>query len=256
MTISKLSTGNRSLMLAYDQGLEHGPADFNERNCDPEYILDIAKKGKFNAVILQKGVAQKYWDGKIPLVLKLNGKTNLVAGEPMSPQICSVKEAVEMGASAVGYTIFLGSANEYQIFKEFSAIQEEAKRHYLPVIAWVYPQGNAIKSATERSIMAYAARVGLELGADILKLKCGNNLDDLKWALQNAGKAKVMIAGGFREGEKEFLTHAQEIMQVGAYGMAIGRNIWQHREPHKMAAAVRRIVIEGKDAEEGLKLLK
>jgi len=71
----------KGILLAYDQGLEHGPSkDFNEKSVDPAYILEIAEKGKFTGIIFQKGVAEKYYDGKVPLVIKVNGKTSLPKG--------------------------------------------------------------------------------------------------------------------------------------------------------------------------------
>ena len=106
------------MILAYDQGLEHGPTDFNDKNIDPSYIIEIANKGKFNGLVLQKGIAEKYYRGKVPLILKLNGKTNLLKGEPIAKQLCSVKEAIELGAKAVGYTIYVGSIHEPEMFKE------------------------------------------------------------------------------------------------------------------------------------------
>jgi class I fructose-bisphosphate aldolase len=98
--LQKLLTKGKAIFLAYDQGLEHGPTDFNDKNVDPLYIIDIAKKGKFNAVIFQKGIAEKYNNEikktKIPLIVKLNGKTNLRKGEPISAQNCSVEEAINL----------------------------------------------------------------------------------------------------------------------------------------------------------------
>src|SRR3972149_8786099 len=114
--LNKILKNGKTMFLAYDHGLEHGPRDFNDKDADPNYILDIAKKGKYNAVIFQKGIAEKYNDKirklKIPLIIKLNGKTNLSGGEPISRQICSVKEALKLGAVAVGYTIYIGSRYE------------------------------------------------------------------------------------------------------------------------------------------------
>ena len=118
----------KAMFLAYDHGLEHGPSDFHDKDADPNYIIDIAKKGKYNAVIFQKGIAEKYNDkikkSKVPLIIKLNGKTNLFGGEAVSRQICSVKEAIKLGASAVGYTIYIGSKYESVMMKEFDAIEE------------------------------------------------------------------------------------------------------------------------------------
>jgi len=96
----------RSIILAYDHGIEHGPADFmdNPDSADPGYILKLAREAGFDGVVFQRGVAEKYYDGSVPLILKLNGKTSLYNGEPISVANCSVEEAISLGASAVGYT--------------------------------------------------------------------------------------------------------------------------------------------------------
>jgi len=102
---------DRGIILAYDQGLEHGPSkDFNATNVDPTKIIEMAEKGGFTGLVFQKGVAENYYRGKVPLILKLNGKTSLPGGEPFARQICSVKQAIDLGAKAVGYTIYPGSA--------------------------------------------------------------------------------------------------------------------------------------------------
>src|SRR2546422_11703593 len=92
----------RSLLLAYDQGLEHGPStDFDERNVNPTFAMDIAGKGGFNGVVFQKGVAERCYTGKVPLIVKLNGKSNIPKGEPLSRQGCSPGEAASLGAKDV-----------------------------------------------------------------------------------------------------------------------------------------------------------
>src|SRR5438094_9131679 len=104
----------KGLLLAYDQGFEHGPStDFNEKNIDPNYILDIALKGQFTGVVFHKGIAEKYYSGKIPLIIKLNGKTSLPKGEPISSQVSSVEEALNRGAKGVGYNTYLVDAHEH-----------------------------------------------------------------------------------------------------------------------------------------------
>lgn len=241
--INKILKKGKALFLAYDQGLEHGPTDFNDKNIDPGYILDIAKKGKFNAVILQKGIAKKYKSKiKVPLILKLNGKTNLVKGDPISTQLCTVKEAIRLGAVAVGYTIYLGSQHESIMMKEFVKIQREAHRVGLPVVVWIYPRGKSIRSKSKKELTAYASRTGLEIGADIIKIKYGGNLNDLKWAVKSAGRTKVVIAGGLKKDEKNLLRQIREIMQAGAIGMAIGRNIWQNKNPLEITKKIKKII--------------
>ena len=245
--INKILKRGKALYLAYDQGLEHGPStDFNDENINPSYIIDIAKNGKFQGLVFQKGIAEKYNSeikkSKIPLIIKLNGKTNLFDGEPIARQLCTVEEALKLGAAAVGYTIYIGSEYESLMMQEFENIEREAHLKGIPVIAWIYPRGKSIKSDTSRDIMAYAARVALELGADIAKLKYGGNADDLKWAVKAAGKTKVVIAGGTKKGEHDFLKQAAEIMKTGATGLAVGRNIWQSQEPIKITKEIQKII--------------
>jgi len=236
----------KAMFLAYDQGMEHGPTDFNDKNVDPEYIIKIAKEGGFTGLIFQKGVAEKYIDSirksKVPLIVKLNGKTSLVKGEPISRQLCSVDEAVELGATAVGYTIYIGSQHEEEMFTEFVKIQMQAHKKGLPVIAWIYPRGEGVKGKKKRDLLAYATRVGLEIGADIVKIHSHGNKDDLAWAVKSAGKAKVVIAGGSKKNEKELLKEIKEGIDVGITGIAIGRNVWQAKKPLVLAKKLKKVI--------------
>jgi class I fructose-bisphosphate aldolase len=257
--IEKLFTSSKTLMIAYDQGLEHGPIDFNAHNIDPDYVIYIAVHGKYNGLILQKGIAELYHENyrkKVPLILKLNGKTNIPRIFPIAPQICSVKRAVDLGADAVGYTVYVGSPLEPEIFKEFGRIQEEAHDYGLPVIAWMYPRGRFVTNEESTSMLAYSARTGLELGADIIKIKYNDKLEEFKWVVRCAGKTKVVIAGGPKIPDREFFKKVKNIMETGAVGMAIGREVWQHEKPMKMTAAVRSVIFDNSSVEDALKYLE
>ncbi len=247
----------KGMLLAYDQGFEHGPsADFNDRNIDPGYILDIAQKGQFTGIVFHKGIAEKYYDGKVPLILKLNGKTSLPKGEPISTQVCSVEQAISLGAKAVGYTIYLGSANESVMLEEFGEIQEEAHEEGIPAITWIYPRGEAVKNDTAPEIVAYAARAGLEIGADAVKIKYTGSPDTFSWAVKAAGAAKVFMSGGPKAPTDEtFLSQVKGAMDAGATGLAVGRNVWQHQDPLKMSAALREIIFNGGEVQKALQLV-
>ncbi len=253
--LGKIMTKGKAIFLAYDQGMEHGPADFNDRNVDPAYIMDLAKKGSFSGVIFQKGVAEKYYRKGVPLIAKLNGRTNLVKGDPLSSQVCSVREAIKLGAAAVGYTIYVGSQHEQKMFREFGRIEEEAHARGLPVVAWMYPRGKAVKNELSRESLAYASRVGLELGADIIKIKYNGNPTDLKWVVRSAGKAKVVIAGGMKKDQKKLLKDTCDIMKCGCAGLAIGRNVWQSKNPLKLARALKKVIFRGATYGEAVKEL-
>ncbi len=244
----------KSMLLAYDQGLEHGPSkDFDDRNIDPSFIMETAAKGKFCGVVFQKGVAEKYYDGKVPLIVKVNGKTSLPQGEPISKQVCSVEHAVSLGAKAVGYTIYLGSAFEAEMLAEFGRIQEVAHHRGVAAIAWIYPRGAAVQNDTSKEIVAYAARTGLELGADAVKIKYTGDSASFSWAVKSAGKTRVFMSGGPKAPTDEaFLLQVRGVMDAGATGLAVGRNVWQHKEPLEMAERLRKIIFENKQVKEAL----
>jgi len=236
----------RAFFLAYDHGFEHGPSDFREKNSDPEYILDLVVKGRFTGIILQKGIAEKYYlnspyQKRVPLILKLNGKTNLLPNEePYSAVNCSVEYAKKLGAQAVGYTIYLGSKFEAKMFEDFGQIQEKAHHLEMAAILWAYPKPGL---ENDPKITEYAGRIGLELGADIIKLKYFGDKESFKQAIKLAGKTKVVLSGGQKLNEEKFLAVASEIMELGASGVAVGRNIWQSENPLEITEKLRQIVL-------------
>lgn len=234
----------KSMLLAYDQGLEHGPsADFNERNVDPSFVMDIAVRGGFNGIVFQKGVAERFYNGKVPLIVKLNGKSSLPKGEPISRQVCSVEHAVSLGAKGIGYTIYLGSAHEHEMLAEFGRAQEQAHEHGIAAIAWVYPRGAAVQDDTSKEIVSYAARTALEMGADAAKIKYTGDSTTFAWAVKAAGGIKVFMSGGPKAPtDGAFLQQVKGVMDAGACGLAVGRNVWQNEDPFAMAASIRRVI--------------
>src|SRR3989344_1303348 len=136
------------MLLAYEQGFEQGPTDFNDKNVDPNYITDIARRtGVYTGIVFQEGLAEKYYTKDLPpLVIKLNGKTSFHKGEePLSLQLCTVDKADSLGATAVGYTIYVGSEHEEEMIKEFSRIEDEAHAKNLMVVVWMYPRGKHVE---------------------------------------------------------------------------------------------------------------
>jgi class I fructose-bisphosphate aldolase len=248
--LEKLMHGERAFLLAYDQGMEHGPTDFNDDNVDPQYIFDIAEKsGVFTCIAVEKGIAEKYYrrrEYKTPLVVKLNGKTAYHKGEELfSPQNCSIREAMNLGATGVGYTIYVGSERENESIQEFSKIQEEAHANRLPVIMWAYPRGKHIGEEEHSKInLAYAARIALELGADMVKLAYPGDVESMKWVVRSAGKVKVLVVGGSKTDEQTVLGRTREILEAGATGWAMGRNIWQAENPIETAQKIAEILYQ------------
>lgn len=244
--LGKIVKNGKVLILAMDQGMEHGPADFNSRNINPEYVCDIACKGGFTGFALQKGIAKHYkenYSGKVPLILKLNGRTNIVPKEDCySSPVASVKEAVDLGADAVGYTLYVGSPMEAQMFREFGAVEREAHDYGLACVVWAYPRGRFVKDEKSKETVAYAARVALELGADVVKINYPGSIDAMKWVVASAGRCRVISAGGSKQPDEEFLAKVRDIVAGGGAGLAVGRNVWQNDDPMKITEGLRKII--------------
>src|SRR3989344_2005093 len=246
--VGRLMRNGKMLILAYDQGFEHGPTDFNEENVDPDFILDIARKsGVYTGIVFQEGIAEKYYAGETdlpPLILKLNGKTSFHKGEePVSLQLCSVDRAAELGATAVGDTIYVGSEHEEEMMKEFSRICDEVHKKGLISIVWMYPRGKHVEGKeTSRDVVAYAARLALELGADVAKMPYTGDPESFGWVVKNAGKTLVVVQGGLKKDEETLLGEVGGFMKAGAGGMAVGRNVWQDADAVGISKKIAEVV--------------
>jgi len=244
--LGKIVKNGRVLILAMDQGMEHGPVDFNEKNIHPEYVCGIAERGGFSGFAIQKGIAKHYkecYSGKVPLVLKLNGRTNIVPKDEIySSPVASVKEAVALGADAIGYTLYVGSPREADLFRDFGVISAEADDYGLPCVVWAYPRGKYVKDEQSVGAVSYAARVALELGADIVKVNYTGSVDGFSKVVAAAGRCKVISAGGSKQSDPEFLSKVKEVIAAGGVGMAVGRNVWQNDNPMKITEEIKKIV--------------
>ncbi len=246
--------GGTLLVLPIDQGLEHGPVDFfpNPDALDPQYQYHLAHEGKFSAIALHIGLAEKYFHeyaGDVPLILKLNGKTTIPGdAQAFSPLTGTVEDAVRLGADAVGYTIYVGSPAQDRDFLQFLEVRTEAQRLGMPLIVWAYPRGEAVaKKGGKESLYAvdYAARVAHELGADVVKLNYPvasekdaespapyNTLrlppaEAFRKVVQSAGRSLVLVSGGERINDDQLLLKVRSSMDAGATGIIFGRNLWQ-----------------------------
>ncbi|MEU7788947.1 fructose-bisphosphate aldolase [Amycolatopsis sp. NPDC049159] len=258
-----------AFFLPYDQGLEHGPRDFfaNPAAGDPKYILKLALEGGFNGIAIQIGLAEKfYWDyaGELPLVLKLNGKTEIPSdAEALSPLHGSVEDAVRLGADAVGYTLYVGTPAQEQDFAQLRRVRADAHRFGMPLIVWAYPRGSAIEAKGGRDsfyAVDYAARTASELGADVVKVNFPHpaKIDNVPGGyarettsqqaidavVRSAGRTLLLVSGGGKAGDDAMLEKARESMEAGATGLIFGRNVWQrdHDESLRFVSALREIL--------------
>jgi len=241
------------VLLAYDQGFEHGPKDFTWTSADPAFILRLAQHDLFTGVITLPGVAEHYRQTITkPLIIKLNSKTRF-QHEPRSLQHTPLKRALSLNAAAIGYTLYPGSPWEEDQYAEAGMLISQAREAGLPVILWSYPRGPSIDEYDTDTI-AYAARVAAELGADAIKIKYNHDPEGFRWILRNALRSRVLISGGYKDDIHGFLSTVHEVLSLGAHGLAIGRNIWQDACPLAVVKALHALIREGKSVTDALRV--
>src|SRR5215211_1431261 len=257
--------GNGTLMLLpIDQGIEHGPRDFfpNPASKDPEYQFRLAAEAGYSAIACQIGLATKYYPdyaGQVPLILKVNGKTDVPPSEEaFSPTNASVEDAVRLGADVVGYTLYVGSPRQDDDLLQLKGVREDCDRYGMPLMIWAYPRGSAIEKKGGRDsfyAIDYAARLAMEMGADIVKLNMPkidpendkdspapyneggfSQEDAIQHVVASAGRALVVLSGGSRVDDDKLLDQTRFIMEAGGSGVIYGRNVWQR--PHKDAVEI------------------
>jgi class I fructose-bisphosphate aldolase len=240
------------IVLPLDQGLEHGPSDFfpNAAALDTDFQFRLALEGRFSAIALGVGLAEKYlrdYAGRVPLILKLNGKTNIPDdAEAVSPAFASVEDAVRLGADAVGYTVYVGSPRQDVEIREYGKVRQECERFGMPLVVWAYPRGRGVEAKGGKGTLFaqdYAARVAEELGADAVKLhepapEAGASPEPyrslredaaarLRRVVRSAGKVMVLFSGGVKQDDDAaVLRKVRLYMECGAAGVMFGRNMW------------------------------
>jgi class I fructose-bisphosphate aldolase len=263
----KLAGTGKFVILPVDQGFEHGPARsfaMNPAAYDPRYHFQLAIDAGCNAFaaplgLLEAGVAE--YAGEIPLILKANNHDVLNDEKDPEPSMtASVKDALRLGAAAVGLTIYPGSAKEKSMYEEARAIGEEAKANGLPLVIWSYPRGSKISKEGETAldVVAYAAQIAAQLGANIIKVKPPTAfieqaeakkvydaqkipLEPLSARIQHvmqaafAGRRIVIFSGGVKETDDSLLNTVRGIHAGGGYGSIIGRNSFQRPKPEAIA---------------------
>ncbi|HUO05745.1 MAG TPA: class I fructose-bisphosphate aldolase [Candidatus Binataceae bacterium] len=259
MNHGRLAGTGKFVILPVDQGFEHGPARSfaaNPAGYDPRYHFQLAIDAGCNAYaaplgFIEAGAAE--YAGEIPLILKLNNHELLYDEKDPAPSVTgSVKDALQLGCAAIGFTIYPGSSQAKSMYQELREIAEEAKVNGLAVVVWSYPRGTSISKQGETAldVVAYAAQIAAQLGANIIKVKPPTAVLEqpeakkvyeaqkialeplsarIRHVVQSAfdGRRIVIFSGGPKETDEQLLSTVREIHAGGGFGSIIGRNSFQ-----------------------------
>ncbi|MBD3352031.1 MAG: fructose-bisphosphate aldolase [Candidatus Lokiarchaeota archaeon] len=246
---------DHGLTVGAIKGLENMPA-----------MVDKVALGGANAVIEHAGIAaaghrgsdkrKSYSSKDIGLIIHLSGSTSLSPTPNHKVLVCSVEEALRMGADGVSIHINIGDETESDMLKQMGGIAQSCRYWGMPLIAMMYPRGPKIESEHDPKVINIAARAGAELGADIVKTNYTGDIDSFKKITEGC-PVPIIIAGGPKlDTRRDVLEMIYDAMQAGAHGVAMGRNIFQSENPTELVRAICMIVHQGYTVEETLKEVK
>ena len=243
---------NRTVVVPMDHGVSIGPVKGIENMQDTVTRL---LKGGADAFVLHKGIAKRVNVETAALIVHLSAISNLTPNCQCKTQVCTVQEAVRLGADAVSVHVNVGALDECIMIATLGRVADECDQYGMPLLAMMYPRGPKIPNEHNADAVAHAARIGAELGADIIKTNYTGEPETFKRVLEGC-PAPVIIAGGPKtETTQETLQMVHESIKAGAAGLSIGRNVFQHKNPTLMVKALVAIVHEGATVEHALQLL-
>jgi fructose-bisphosphate aldolase / 2-amino-3,7-dideoxy-D-threo-hept-6-ulosonate synthase len=218
-------------------------------------ITDKLIKGKVDAVLVHKGIARRIDIDDAGLIVMLSGMSTLSPNVNAKVQVCSVQEALKLGADAVSVHVNVGAQDEDKMLANLGKVSEECDAFGIPLLAMMYPRGPKIANEHALEVVAHAARIGAELGADIIKTNYTGSIESFKQVTESC-PAPVVIAGGPKcKSPQEVLQTTFDALQAGASGLSIGRNVFQAENPTAIAKALSAIVHENATVEQALKIM-
>lgn len=246
----------KTIIIPMDHGVTLGPIP-GLKNMKTT-INNIVEAG-VNAILLHKGMVKTGYRGTgkdVGLIIHLSASTVLGLDPNNKVLVCTLKEAIQLGADAVSVHINLGAENESLMLKDLGTISRECQEWGIPLIAMMYTRGEKITSEFDVKFVKHAARVAAELGADMVKVNYTGSVDSFREVIEGC-PVPVVIAGGEKTETDEMLLKTVEgAIIAGSIGVSIGRNVFQHTEPMKMVKAISLIVHHNASVKEALKLLK
>jgi fructose-bisphosphate aldolase/2-amino-3,7-dideoxy-D-threo-hept-6-ulosonate synthase len=247
-------SGN-TVIVPMDHGVSMGPIEGLKNLAE---TVNAVAEGGANAVVLHKGVVgfgHRGYGKDVGLIIHLSASTSLAPDPNEKVLVCTVEEAIKLGADAVSVHVNVGSKTEAYQLRKLGEISKIAADWGMPLLAMMYPRGDGINQFDEKAV-ALAARVGAELGADIIKTNFTGDVESFRRVVEGC-PVPVVVAGGPRMGsDEEILKMVRMAMDAGARGVAIGRNIFQADNPTKMTRAISMIVHDNAEVSEALEYLK
>jgi len=246
----------KTVIIPMDHGVTVGPI---AGLADMRTTISKVVAGGANAILMHKGIVRAGHRGAgrdVGLIIHLSGSTSLSPDPNAKELVCTVGEAIKLGGDAVSVHINLGAETDKEMLRQLGQVSERCFDWQMPLIAMMYTRGANIKDEYDVGNVKHAARVGAELGADIVKVVYTGSAKSFAEVVA-ACPVPVVIAGGAKMGsDEEIFRMVEGALEAGAAGVSIGRNAFQHKDPTKMIKALSKMVHSGASVDEAAKTLQ
>ena len=239
----------RSVMVPMDHGVSVGPVAGIE---DAARAVAAARAGGATAVVLQKGLVRHAAPelGRVGLLVHISASTDLNPDPNDKRIVGTVEECVRLGADGVSVHVNVGAKEESRMIEDLGRVAGECERWGMPLLAMMYPRGHDIRDPHDPKVVRHVARLGAELGADVVKVPYTGSSDSFREVVRGC-PVPVLVSGGPRlDSDLAVLRTVADSVRAGGAGVSIGRNVWQHALPAAMCRAIADIVLNDATAEE------
>lgn len=246
-----LKKDGKSVIIAMDHGLA---VDVASSLIDIEDKIEKVIKGGADAILTTFGIAKRYQStfSETSLILRLDGGNTELTDKVDRHLLYSVEDALRLGADGVACMGFPGAENEEETLINLAEVASDCEKWNMPLIAEMLPGGFGQKVPNNIENIKFVSRVGAEMGADIIKTSYVGNKNKFKEVVNGTFSPIVILGGSKVESIFDLFKAIEDSINVGAKGVAIGRNVWKHESPQKMTKALVELVHNNKSAEEVL----
>ncbi|MBI5419546.1 MAG: class I fructose-bisphosphate aldolase family protein [Deltaproteobacteria bacterium] len=246
----------RTVIVPMDHGVTVGPI--------PGLVqippaANLIAEGGANAAVVHRGAAMfghRGYGKDLGLILHLSASTNLSPDSNRKVLVATVEDALQMGADAVSIHVNLGADDEAQMLRDFGVMSSSCQRWGMPLLAMIYTRGPKIKNEYDVRYVRHAARVGAEMGADIVKVPYTGSPESFREVVDGCASPVVIAGGEKMESDEDVLRMVRDAVSAGGAGASIGRNVFQHRSPASMVRAIVALVHGGASLQEATGILK
>jgi predicted phospho-2-dehydro-3-deoxyheptonate aldolase len=248
-------SGN-AVIVPMDHGISVGPIS---GLIDMKETVNNVATGNATAVLMHKGLApqgHRTAGHDVGLILHLSASTDIGVNSHSKVLVATVEEALKMGADAVSMHINVGAETEPRMLSDLGKVSRKCTKWGMPLVVMAYPRGPTIKDSFDPDAVAHAARVAMELGADVIKCSYTGDIDSFRDIVKGT-MVPVVIAGGPKmDSDMDILNMVYDSIEAGGRGVSIGRNVFQHKNVRGITAAISDICLHGATVEEAAKNLK